>query len=133
MERVLKRHISTGLCSFQIKIQNWFYLKLHLILLSFVLIFSLHFFIGKEPDVAAWRVRIFFLFRTIFQWPFSLFPMLYMYQTSLKHSQKIVWLVFEFIAFAFFVIQIQYNDRPNAELIMHSKNKADLVIESIDL
>ncbi|KAJ3687409.1 hypothetical protein LUZ61_016573 [Rhynchospora tenuis] len=49
MERVLKRHISTG----------------------------------KEPDVAAWR--------------------------------------------------IQYNDRPNAELIMRSKNKADLVIQSIDV
>ncbi|KAF3322067.1 hypothetical protein FCM35_KLT13208 [Carex littledalei] len=49
MERVLKRHISTG----------------------------------KEPDVAAWRIR--------------------------------------------------YNDRPNAELIMKSKNKADLVIPSIDL
>ncbi|KAJ4745536.1 ATP-dependent kinase YFH7 [Rhynchospora pubera] len=49
MERVLKRHISTG----------------------------------KEPDVAAWR--------------------------------------------------IEYNDRPNAELIMRSKNKADLVIQSIDI
>ena len=29
-------------------------------------------------------------------------------------------------------MQIDYNDRPNAELIMPSKKNADLVIKSID-
>lgn len=32
----------------------------------------------------------------------------------------------------FFVMQIDYNDRPNAELIMKSKKNADLIIKSVD-
>lgn len=30
------------------------------------------------------------------------------------------------------ILQIEYNDRPNAELIMKSKKNADLIIKSID-
>lgn len=30
------------------------------------------------------------------------------------------------------ILQIEYNDRPNAELIMKSKRNADLIIRSID-
>lgn len=30
-------------------------------------------------------------------------------------------------------MQIEHNDRPNAELIMKSKKNADLIIKSVDL
>lgn len=44
---------------------------------------------------------------------------------------------FSFNCFYFFYfsnfIQIEYNDRPNAELIVQTKKNADLIIRSVDM
>lgn len=62
--------------------------------------------IGKQPDVAKWRVSIQYV------WTYASFIVLNCGQI---------------------MIQIDYNDRPNAELIMKSKKNADLIVKSVDL
>lgn len=91
----------------------------------FILSSAILFIVGKTPDTAKWRVSS----ATSFCFcPYSIFFFLILSYLVLEvFVASILFIYFEF------VVQVDYNDRPNAELIHKSKKNADLVIKSVDL
>ncbi|XP_057965118.1 uncharacterized protein LOC131155755 isoform X2 [Malania oleifera] len=85
-----------------------------------------HISTGKPPDIAKWRVSSTVLyFISCIEWC-----------EFIKCSLILpIWEVMNFLRLHTLgsIVQIKYNDRPNAELINKSKKNADLVIRSIDL
>lgn len=108
MQRVLKRHIATGIRS--LILINYFWNRTY----KDITFAFFHFCtVGKPPDVAKWRVSFILFWSPNFQFFFC----------GLVHK-------FRFQPKS--ILQIEYNDRPNAETIIESKKNADLIIKSID-
>lgn len=109
MQRVETRHISTGT-------QKFFFLILKRLAATRIRVLFYSLFVlrltGKPPDVAKWRVKALVLLCFCIQ--------LYGFKSFF----------FE-VSCLLFGLQIDYNDRPNAELIVKSKANADVLIRSI--
>lgn len=121
MQRVLKRHILTGIGSS---------LLFLLVTASTILpgkgkesydLMLCH-LTGKPPDVAKWRVSFTLLSASNFSCFFFLWLLFSLHQSYFSVNSMLNYIH----------LQIQYNDQPNAELIIKSKKNADLVIRSID-
>lgn len=72
---------------------------------------------GKPPDVAKWRVKALAVLYLIFSYMVSMVCSWYL---AASFFFKFGW-------------QVDYNDRPNAELIIKSKTNADLLIRSVNI
>ncbi|EPS62331.1 hypothetical protein M569_12459 [Genlisea aurea] len=70
-----------------------------------------HISTGKAPDAAKWRVTI---------------------RSRFLHTYNSTEAMPAAFKFDYAMLQIDYNDRPNAELIMKTKSNADLIIKSVD-
>lgn len=77
---------------------------------------------GKPPDVAKWRVSFTSLSASNFSCFFFLWLLFSLHQSYFSVNSMLNYIH----------LQIEYNDQPNAELIIKSRKNADLVIRSID-